>query len=142
MINSGDISQRVKAITDELRALKGNQNMSAGGLLVGGRSELQIYESMSYQQADTWRDFILDITITNNTTNVPPIVNIYIFAYPDDISWIRGGEATYCLSASGNKTVWRYKTSYRPVTSGSYTVSGWIILNSLVDATVTYTRVA
>lgn len=141
MINSGSVSDRVKAITDELHALKGNQNTSAGGLLVGGRSQISVNETMTVQ-ANVWKDFIIDITITNNTTNVPPITNIYVTVFPDDVTWVDGGSTTYCTSASGNRTVWRYKTSYRLTSAATFPVTGYVRVNSLVDATLTYTRVA
>lgn len=69
MINSGSVSERVKAITDELRALKSKQNMGGYGMNVPSASA-------SYRAGFTFQDNVGGVlhfrfTIDNPSNNTP-----------------------------------------------------------------------
>lgn len=141
---NNDLSAKVDYIWNELNALKSSQNLSSRGLRVGGRKKLDVNETMNYVYPSGWDDrdwnFILDITLTNTTTNVPPISNVDCRIYPNSGQYV-SDTSLICVGATANRVTWRFQARYRFESSTTVTVSGYIVSNSLVDATFSYRRV-
>lgn len=138
MIDSGDIAQRTKAITDELHAMKSKQNLASGG--VRGANELYTWNETVTLSGGTTVNYMEEITFrTEEQIDYTPLVVIH-FMTQGGITLSRRRKVYLYHSENGSLT-WRIKDTISGSQGSSYTMNWTVNVYSLVEGTLSHRRI-
>lgn len=140
MINSGNISARVKAITDELMAMKSLQNMGVHGLKTPSASaSWSGFQSGGYSAISPIKKWVVTFT-PNVALNSPPFATL-AYSYTDD-SVRKFWYKAWIANISASKIEWSISSRFNNFSERNgrnVTINAQVI--SLVAGTLQITEV-